>query len=373
MSEFRIPPISTLIGSDLVNFIRVTWRGKKIAPGYFLIVFLTFVIILISTPFHFWEFLVYNRKVKRYRFEKPPLFILGHWRSGTTFLHNLLCAAPGAGFVTTYHSVFPNNLASSFIFKNFMKANMPEKRPSDNVKLGVDLPQEDEFALSNLTTASFYHYFYFPERYIEYYRESVSDVNENKIRNWDRTYWQLIAKAMIYSKGSRAILKNPVNTARIPALLRIFPDAKFIFIYRNPVTVFLSCRKFFQALLPTLWFHPVSAETIDNMILDNFRLFMDAYESQKHLIPEENLVEIRFEDFEKDPMLSCHNLYTKLFKEDITPAIAHLKAFLKSQKGYSRNTYRISPEMMNRFNLEWSEYMKKWNYEMPAEVVSGLP
>jgi hypothetical protein len=114
--------------------------------------------------------------------EKDPVFILGHWRSGTTFLHNMLCSDPQSAYVSTYQSVFPDNLASQAIFKTFMKMNLPEKRPSDNVKLGIDLPQEDEFALSNMIADSFYHFFYFPEKYRDYYTRSVEMLPGGTIR-----------------------------------------------------------------------------------------------------------------------------------------------------------------------------------------------
>src|SRR6187549_3845471 len=107
MSEFKIPPISTLIGSNLINFVRVLRNGGRIAPQSYFKLVLTLGIILISSPFHIWEFLYYRNKIRRYKFEKEPLFILGHWRSGTTLMHNLLCSDPEAGYLSTYHSVFP--------------------------------------------------------------------------------------------------------------------------------------------------------------------------------------------------------------------------------------------------------------------------
>ena len=123
---------------------------------------LTFIVILISTPFQLYEYFFFRKKIKKYTFKKPPVFIIGHWRSGTTHLHNLLCKDPNHGFVTTYQGVFPNNMKSKWIFKTFMELNIPDKRPSDNVKLSADFPQEEEFALGSMTNATFYHFFYFP-------------------------------------------------------------------------------------------------------------------------------------------------------------------------------------------------------------------
>ncbi len=362
MSEFKIPPISTLIGSNPINLFRVLSNGGSVDGKYYLKLFLTSFVVLISTPFYWWEEIVFRQRVKKYKFKKDPVFILGHWRSGTTFLHNMLCVDPDSGYLTTYQSVFPNNLASKFIFKNFMKMNMPEKRPSDNVKLGIDLPQEDEFALGNLTDRSFYHFFYFPKFYKRYYRQSVDDVNAGKASVWDRKYRELVIKALLNSGGSRAILKNPVNTGRIQTLLRIFPNAKFIYIYREPVTVYMSTRKFFIELFPTLWLHKVAPEFIENMIFENFRSLIQNYDSNKHLIPGENLMEVRFEDLEKDPIRFCEEIYTKLYNENFETKRIHFNKFLAEQKGYAKNNYIVPSEISCRVGAEWGDITSKWGY-----------
>ncbi len=368
MSEFKIPPISTLIGSDIRNFYRVIKFGGRVAPASYGKLLLTALVILVSTPFHLFEWLYFRDKVSAFVFRKEPLFILGHWRSGTTYLHNLLCADPGAGYVTTYHSVFPNNLASKFIFKPFMKMNMPAKRPSDNVKLGIDLPQEDEFAMGNLTQFSFYHSFYFPLLYRNYYTASVDEVNDNRHVEWDKNYRQLIIKAMLNSKGRRAVIKNPVNTARVKSLLRIFPDAKFVFIYRNPVTVFLSTQKFFQELFPEMSFSKVNNEFLDEMIFENFLRLMKDYDNQKYLIPSKNLLEIRFEDLEKSPLTECSKIYKDILEEDFEYPKTHLEKYLQGQRQYTKNVYQINRNVLDKILSTWGPYMKAWKYDIPDDV-----
>jgi omega-hydroxy-beta-dihydromenaquinone-9 sulfotransferase len=365
MSEFKIPPISTLIGSNIYNFFKVIKNGSKVDPTFYWKLVLTTLVVIVSIPFHVWEYFYFKGKTSKYKFTKEPLFILGHWRSGTTFLHNLLCADPEAGYLTTYHSVFPNNLGSQFIFKNFMKMNMPEKRPSDNVKLGIDLPQEDEFALSNLTEKSFYHFFYFPDIYRKYYADSITDINAGKHPSWEITYRKLIIKALLNSHGRRAVLKNPVNTARIKTLLRIFPNAKFIFIYRNPITVFQSTQKFFYELFPTLWFSKVDREFIDKMIYENFKQMMRDYDAQKDFIPKGNLLEIKFEDFEKSPLEQCQSIYNDLLKEDFLLPRPYFEKFLSNQTGYAKNKYHIAPALLDKIQVEWGDYMVRWGYGIP--------
>ena len=45
--------------------------------------------------------LVYGRRIRRTTL-RPPIFILGHWRTGTTLLHELLSLDPRHGYPTSY-------------------------------------------------------------------------------------------------------------------------------------------------------------------------------------------------------------------------------------------------------------------------------
>lgn len=358
MPEFKIPPISTLAGSTLGNFFRII-QSHYIEPKYYFKVFLTFLIIFIATPFHWWEFHVFNKKLGRYTFKKPPLFIIGHWRSGTTLLHNVLCKDSSFGYFTTYHSLFPNNLASKWIFKTFMRMNMPDKRPSDNVKLHIDFPQEDEFSFSNVQPNAYYNFFYFPKDYVSFYEKAMyhTGLSQGDRHKWYAAYDQLLKKAQINTNGERLIVKNPANTARIDKLLNLYPNARFLYIYRDPKTVFYSTQLFFQKLFPTLWLHEVDHKFIDKLIIDVYRRLMDDYMSQKSLIPKENLLEIRFEDFETNPDGELERIYTQLLNEDYSKVRSCFSEYFKTLKGYKKNKYDLDSEIVDILNKDWGKYM----------------
>ena len=370
MKTFKLPPISTLSGSTLVNFFRVLARGH-ISPRYYLKIALTTAIILIATPFHWWENLVFRKKIKKLKFTTPPVFILGHWRSGTTLLHNTLCIDPSAGYVTTYQSVFPNNLASKWLFKTFMKINMPEKRPSDNIRLNIDAPQEDEFAFSNMQSNAYYNFFYFPDRYSAFYNRSVhhKDLSEKEINRWFKSYELLLKKALLNSKGQRLIIKNPVNTARIKHLLKMYPQAKFIYIYRNPITVILSTRRFFKELFPTLILQKTEPRFIESMIFDIYSRLLDDYTEQKALIPKENLLEIKYEDFEQSPSRLIRRIYSDLLQEDFDKVEKHYQTYFESIKGYVKNKYEIEKATIEEIKKQTARYMDIYGYDIPEEII----
>ena len=369
MSDFKIPQISTLAGSTFGNYLKIL-KNNTIERKYYLKIFLTTLIVLIATPFHWWEELIFKRKLKKVKFEKPPVFIIGHWRSGTTLLHNMLCKAPSAAYITTFQSTFPNNLTSKWLFKTFMKINMPNKRPSDNVELNINFPQEDEFALGNSQENAYYNFFYFPSKYASYYERAVnhSDLDKDEIDRWYKSYDKLIKKALINTTGSQLLIKNPVNTARIDKILKLYPDAKFLYIYRNPITVFYSTQRFFQKLFPSLWLNEVDKEFIDKIIFDVYNRLMHTYQEQKLLIPKENLMELKFEEFEKNPVAKIKKIYSDLLKEDFEAEKSYFTDYFFSLNGYKKNKYLVHESTINAVRKEWGFFMDLYKYKIPNDV-----
>lgn len=367
--DFKIPPISTLIGSTLPNFFRVLSMSKIDRSKLFRL-FLTFLVILISTPFQLYEYFYFRKKIKKFRFEKAPIFIIGHWRSGTTHLHNLLCKDRNHGYVTTYQGVFPNNMKSKWIFRTFMKMNIPEKRPSDNVKLSPNFPQEEEFALGNMTDMTFYHFFYFPSLNDFLYEKFVrlNGISEKQLERLKHKYRELLIKAALNTKKKRIVVKNPLNTGKIKLLLDMFPDAKFIHIYRNPVVTYLSTNKFYKSLLPATYLQDYKEDDITDKIIGNYRKLMKDYFETKHLIPEKNLYEIKFEEFEQDNMQCMKEIYERFDLDSWEEARPMFQQYMLSQKQYKKNKYKISQEELEKLKKEWGFAMQKLNYEVPSNL-----
>ena len=130
--------------------------------------------------------LVYGRRVARVELAEPPLFILGHWRSGTTLLHELLIRDPEHTYATTYQCFAPHHFVLSEPWVTPWSAFLiPRRRPMDNMAAGWDRPQEDEFALGNLGIPSPYLSMMFPNRgaaFMDYL--SLSDLTDSARRAW---------------------------------------------------------------------------------------------------------------------------------------------------------------------------------------------
>jgi hypothetical protein len=369
MANFKLPPISPLIGSTPISYIRTIW-GRKIDKKYYLKIFLTSIIVLISALFQWYEKLYFNLWSKKIQLKSDPIFIIGHWRTGTTFLHNILSQDPQMGYVTTYQTVFPNNLLSKFIFRTFMKLMIPEKRPGDNVRLNVAYPQEEEFALTNINPWNYYQFMYFPDNYDEYYNKYIrfKNASDRFLLHWRNDFQRMVKKAMINSGGDIPLLKNPCNTGRIKILLDMYPNAKFIFIIRNPIIVFLSSKKFFSELLPTLWFHTMDESELEEMIFSTYIKLIKDYENIKNIIPADNLMEIKFDDYEKEPLTFIECLYQQFNLSGYHEAKTVFSAYINSQSGYTKNKYVISQELLDRIKDHWGFSMDMWNYKVPDNI-----
>ncbi|MCX2745066.1 sulfotransferase [Mangrovivirga sp. M17] len=321
-----------------------------------------------ASPFHLYEKIFFKLKLKKYQFSNPPIFIIGHWRSGTTHLHNLLARDPAASYFTTYQGVFPNNLKSKLIFKSFMRLSMPGKRPSDNVKLNVNYPQEDEFAVSNSGLESFYNFFYFPHLYKTFYESGVVFTEDEEAFHWLKGYEKLLKKAALNTGNGRLIVKNPVNTARIKYLEKYFKESKFIFIYRNPIIVFLSTRSFFYSLFPSLTLQEIDKEYINEIVIDLYKRLMDDYFQLKDEISENKIIEIKFEDLEKQPIEELKEIYSKFIQVDFKEIRPHFEAYLNSRKGYKKNEYSISSTELDEIVNHLKPYMEKLGYDIPENL-----
>jgi len=364
-----LPPAVGYSFKILVNLI----RRNKIHIKYYPRILAIVIINLINFPFRAYERLIINPRFKKRPIITEPIFIIGHWRSGTTHLHNLLCQDAQMGYVTTYQSVFPDTLYNKigrFLFKGFSVFLIPGKREGDNVILGPSLPQEEEFALGDKIPISFYYFWMFPKNILKYYDQFIrfKNVNSETKTLWQAHYKLLIKKALKNTNRPVFLSKNPPNTARIKVLLEMFPQAKFIHIHRNPIEVFLSTQNFYKKMLPHLRLQNIGQEEIDRNILEIYKNLMKDFFEQKNLISAGNLTELSFEELESDTFGCLDKIYEELSLNGIESAMPEFKKYIESMGNYKKNRHKIPKKLLDTIVSEWGFAMKKLKYEIPKNV-----
>lgn len=323
------------------------------------------LVSLVVTFFSWFDRLVYFFIPKPMNLE-PPVFIIGHWRSGTTLLHNLMCLDTKAGYITTFHSVFPNNIfAFKWLFKSIMKMLIPNSRPVDKVKLNVDFPQEEEFALGNETSFSFYNWWYFPLRTKEIANEYLLDktTKPGDWNTWKCNYKRFVTRGLLNTNGRRFISKNPPHTTRIPQLLEMYPDAKFVYVHRNPYEVIQSTQAFYQGVLPTTQLQDISSDAVLDDVLYVYSEMITKYLSDKVLIPPGNLVELAYTNLVKNPVKEIEKIYKNVLDDDFYRIENRVKKYISTQT-HELKTRQFDQEFISILNTKISNIIKEQGYEL---------
>lgn len=364
--EFNKLPINTLVGADWKTFkeltagreVDVPWRGKyRLTKAV-----CRLLSVLAPVQEHRYQKLLANEPLKH-----DPVFILGHWRSGTTFVHNVLSCDKRFGYCTTYQTVFPHLMMfGQPFFKKNMSWLMPDKRPTDNMELAVDLPQEEEFAISNMCPYTFYNFWFFPKYMQEYCDKYLifKDITPAELNVWEETFRKLIKISLWNTGGEQFLSKNPPHTGRVKELVKMFPNAKFIYLMRNPYTVFESTRSFFTNTIQPLKLEEFSNEAIEQNILTTYRKLHDQYEADKHLIPEGNLIEVKFEDFEADALGMTEEIYRTLSLPGWDNAKTAIAQYVGSKKGYKKNKYQYADRTRQLVEDNWGDVLDQWGYRI---------
>ena len=165
--------------------------------------------------------------------------------------------------------------------------------------------------------------------------------------------------------GKRLISKNPPNTARIKFLIDLFPEAKFIHIYRNPYTVYLSTRHFYRKTMEKFKFQRISSELIEENMIKIYKDMMKTYFNEYKLIPKGNLVEIKFEDLEVDPIGQLKKIYLELNLSGFEENRIRFQNYLDQIKTYSKNKFQLDNKTIKKIQKNWDFTINKWGYKVP--------
>ncbi len=363
--QFDKLPINTLVGADWKTFQEVT-RNQQIGDEYKSKFRLTKAVCRLLSSLKPIEDRSYA-KIENETMDIDPLFILGHWRSGTTFVHNVFACDKHFGYTTTYQTVFPNlMLWGQPFFKKNMSFLMPDHRPTDNMELKVDLPQEEEFALSNMMPYTYYNFWFFPQNMMEYCDKYLlfNAITEEERQIFMNTFKKLVRISLHNTGGTQYLSKNPPHTGRVKTLLELFPNAKFIYLKRNPYTVFESTRSFFINTIKPLKFQSISDEELIQNFVEVYKRLFYKFEEEKVLIPEGNLYELKFEDFEQDAFDITEDIYKQLNLPNFEESKNSISEYLGKKKGYKKNKYKYEESTIRTVDDNWGMAVDKWGYSI---------
>ncbi len=332
--------------------------------------------LVVRTPFYFLEKLLYDQRLTTHKIERGPIFIVGHWRSGTTHLHNILSQDEQFAYLSFSNMVMPHDLLIGRylpIIPLIMRISLPKTRGIDSLPLKPHLPQEEELSLGMIGGVSYYNCYFFPPHWKEYFAESILMKSGNQVRDYPKSvlaeaYRRMVNKLSYFHKGKQLIFKNPASTGRIAMLKEIFPNAKFIHVRRNPYSVFASSRARLPRMIEGFSWNDEPGMDYENIAIDSYRSLMKEYLAQRDEIPSEDLFEVSYEDLVTDPDQTITDIYSGFGLNRSENSIRRHRKYLDSQKSYQKNNHRLSRTQLEKIQTEWDFVFKEWNYQIPPDL-----
>jgi hypothetical protein len=299
---------------------------------------------------------------------QPPIIILGHYRSGTTFLYELLAKDPEQSWISMYQTWWPHSFSTGLTHW-LAQLCLPKRRVMDNVVYDPERVEEHEFAIMNETLASAYlGALYFPTRRMETFERygMLNGATAAEEEAFLRAMQKAVDVSAIGSGCKRVVLKNPLDTGRVRQILKQFPDAKFIYIHREPLEVLHSTVNLWKTYVRTTALEKYDEAENLPYVLHAYGAMVRAYMRDRELIPKGNLVELAFSDFAANPLGVAEKAYADLGFEPskFSAARPHFERYLAGVKDYQQNSYPDNAEYKELVKKHWADIAEAQGYRI---------
>lgn len=232
-----------------------------------------------------------------------PLFVLGFGRSGTTHLFQLLASDPQFCFPTRFDCFNPHAFRTLRAWGIHRLAAMvpARRRAMDGVMTHWLSPEEDSIAVSILVGRGGRLDNVFP-------REAPADVPAEAFEGALAEF----TRNLVAVHGKPLVLKSPTHVAHLGSILKLFPRARFVMIYRDPRAIVASLSRANatrnRSWCTLQWPPPSGIEDVER----HYARRVEAFFRDRHLIPPDRIVEIRHEELVADEAGTLARLYRGL-------------------------------------------------------------
>lgn len=292
-----------------------------------------------------------------------PLFVVGHWRSGTTLLHELLTLDPQFAFPNTFQCFNPLSfLVTEHWLRPLTSPLLPKRRPMDNMAMGWNVPQEDEFALMTMGLPTTYRRIAFPNevpRHLDYL--NMHGIPAPELERWKSGFAKFVGY-LNFKYRRQLVLKSPPHTGRISIIKSMYPNAKFIHMTRNPRAFIPSTDHLWRSLEITNGFQKPRYESNAEFVFMCFKRMYDGYFRDQEELTAQNFATLKFENLVSDPVEAMRKLYEGLRLGDFSQTEPKIRSRMEQSKGYRSNKYELPKELQDQIDHYCQRYDDEFGY-----------
>jgi hypothetical protein len=341
--------------------------GRLTLKRFFILVF----IFLFYPLWHFSIRLAYlldNIFYPEYHLQEveQPIFIVGNFRSGTTFLHRLLTKDNNATSMTSWEIYIAPSIIGRRLLQWGMKINYAIGNPVQSLtrtfdrimaeysymhKVGLNEAEEDGHVLFHIwSTYDLLAFFPFPklvQKYIYYDDQIPAEERER-----DMSYYQEVLRKHVFAHGGkRLVSKNPSYSPKVRTLHQKFPDAKFINLVRDPLQVVPSSISMFSNHCKT-YGEPETKYSLQETVIEHSKHWYVYPHRYLKQLPPEQYIRVRYKDLVADPKGTVERIYRQ-FGFEISPEFAQIlqEASEKEKRYKSNHKYSLKDMGLNKQSI----------------------
>ena len=363
--------VSLWLGSDFFAWTRLLIRNRfAVSIARLPQVALITLASIINTCLRGIETLWYGRAVSSIELPRNPVFIIGHWRTGTTMLHELLALDPRNRCPSTYESLSPNHfLLSERWARKLAWWILPQTRPFDNMRMSFDRPQEDEAALALRGQPSPFLTVAFPNRPVQDSAYvTLEELSPRALLAWKARLSRYL-RLLLFKRSGRLVLKSPQHTFRLPVLNEMFPQAKFVYLVRDPYAVYPSTVHFWSTMYEMYGLQDCRKQDIRDHVLSTFEQMHERLEATRTRISPDRFLELKYEEVTTDPVQQMARLYEFLGEGDFEAVRPAVEKYALRSRHYQKNAYALTAEDREAIRNRWSSYIEQHGYDRAAAPV----
>ncbi|HEY3918261.1 MAG TPA: sulfotransferase [Stellaceae bacterium] len=273
-----------------------------------------------------------------------PIFVTGLPRSGTSFLHNLLVEDPANAVPRCWQTIHPGMVGDPLREARairgvdrqlrFFRRLAPDLAAMHPIT--ATMPQECSEITAHLLTSLRFD----TTHHVPSYRAWLDDAGHLEAYRFHRRFLEHLARRE--QTGRRWVLKCPDHVFALEAIQKVYPDARFVFVHRDPMRVLASVARLTEVLRQPFT-RRLDRAAIGRQVCDRWAEGAARILAASETLAPERVFHIRYRDLVGDPASAVTRLYTKfgLPLEDSFKARIDAYVAAKPNGGYGSLRYRF--------------------------------
>lgn len=363
--------MSGIFPLPVYTFLKIVYKNGGLRGKGMLRSSVWIIKTILFEPFRWFEVATKNKKIREHSISHSPIFIIGYYRSGTTYLQDLFRQDDRLGFMSAFQTVFPEIMLSCETWMTPILESIAGLTRQRNVFHRIPFTwhstgEEDLALTTGLSPLSAQWGYLFPEKMQEYFDKYVmfENIAGPELQEWEKNYCRLLKKVSLANKGKQLVLKNPPNTGRIKQLLTLFPDAVFIHIRRNPYEVFASKKRLLKVLQENYSLGRTKSVDHNQIVTETYIKLMGSYLRQKDYIKPGRLIEIEYEDLVNDPVTTMMHIYKSLQIADFSYCETKMREYAGLKKQYAVLQHSLSDQEVKHISEKWGTLIRQLGYQL---------